>query len=83
MLEEGEAVVSYVRTLSALVVFPLLHPLEGGCTSDEFLGELGLVLISTGAVDFLVGIARLVEAEHCGLVGSSGSLYQSDFLCRW
>lgn len=38
------------------MIFKELHALEGSGTTDELVGELGLVVVATATVDLLVGI---------------------------
>ncbi len=55
--EEGQHV---GRTLLALMVFEQLHALESSSTANELVGEFGLVVIATAAVDFLVSVLSVV-----------------------
>ena len=48
------------HTLLALAVFEELHALEGSTASNEFVGEFGLVVIATAAVDLLVSVTTFV-----------------------
>ena len=50
----------------ALVVFVEFHAFKGGTASDQFVGELGLIVVAAGPVDLLVGVAGIVWE---GLVG--------------
>ncbi len=47
-------------TFVPLMVFPLLHTLKGSGAGDEFVRELGLVLVASVAVDLLVIVASFV-----------------------
>lgn len=47
-------------TFILLMIFPQLHAFESCGTTDDFVAELGLILIAAGPVDLLVGVLRLV-----------------------
>ena len=47
-------------TLLALMVLEELHALESSTTCDELVAELGLVVVASAAVHFLVGVLSLV-----------------------
>ena len=47
-------------TFFALMVLKQLHALKGSTACDELMGELGLVIVATAAVDLLVRLASVV-----------------------
>jgi len=47
-------------TFLALMIFKELEAFESRATSDQFVGKLGLVIISTATVHLLMGVLRFV-----------------------
>lgn len=47
-------------TLLALVVLEELHALESSTACDELVAELGLIVVASAAVHFLMGILSFV-----------------------
>ena len=45
------------------MVLEQLHALKGSSTADEFMGELGLVVIATLAIDLLVRFLSVVYIQ--------------------
>jgi hypothetical protein len=46
--------------LFALVILEQLHALEGSTAGNDFVGELGLVVIATVAIDLLVVVLSAI-----------------------
>ena len=46
------------------MILPQLHALESSSTANQFMAELGLVLVAALAVDLLVGVFGVVCGEN-------------------
>jgi hypothetical protein len=59
-----------IHTLLTLSVFEELESLKGSSTTNQFMGEFGLILVAAVAVDFLVSILRFTCCKESGRLWS-------------